>query len=538
MDDLCERIKDYLLPVSICGEQKTFNSCLLTTTSASQVYLNNNDVCILNPKGYIIFDFGKEIQGGIRLLTARGSSKVRVRFGESLGEACSGLGEKNSTNSHSTRDFAYFIPELADMELGQTGFRFVRIDNIGNGDLRFIAVNAVYQHLKVLPKGNFVSNDKRINEIYDTAKRTLFLCMQNRVWDGIKRDRLVWIGDFHPELKGILYLYGNHPFIKSALEESMIHCEKDGWMCNIPSYSSWWLVSLCDYFLYSNDWDFFSSQLNNAFGIVSALNKSVDENGNVDYINTNSADPLFIAWETKGANNIELAHKGLILFALKKLSSVLTGRNEFNPEISELINKLGKNKDYYGNNKQVASVYSLGYPIDDNARKCLLSGGAERFNTFMSSYIADAIYRAGDPRKALFDMKEFYGGMLDCGATSFWESFNPAWLKSNTRIDQMPEKGKKYIHCSYGTNCYRGYRLSLCHGWSCGPVQFLSDKALGVKFLNAGGSKIKIEPDLMGLESAEGVIPTIYGDIEISNKMTKTGIKTVYKLPKDITVLK
>lgn len=47
------------------------------------------------------------------------------------------------------------------MELGQTGFRFVRIDNIGNGDLRFIAVNAIYQHLKILPKGNFVSNDKK-----------------------------------------------------------------------------------------------------------------------------------------------------------------------------------------------------------------------------------------------------------------------------------------------------------------------------------------------------------------------------------------
>ena len=81
-------------------------------------------------KGYFILDFGTEISGGVRILTykQKAENKVRLRFGESISEACAELGEKNATNDHSVRDFNVELKDYSDMTFGQTGFRFLRID--------------------------------------------------------------------------------------------------------------------------------------------------------------------------------------------------------------------------------------------------------------------------------------------------------------------------------------------------------------------------------------------------------------------------
>ena len=40
--------------------------------------------------------------------------------------------------------------------------------------------------------------------------------MQDYLWDGIKRDRLVWIGDMHPETRTILAVFGDHEIVPRA----------------------------------------------------------------------------------------------------------------------------------------------------------------------------------------------------------------------------------------------------------------------------------------------------------------------------------
>ncbi len=67
-------------------------------------------------KGYVILDFGKEMNGGVRILTCLveggGTAKIRVRFGESLTECCSIVGEKGQTNDHSPPRFRGAFDEL------------------------------------------------------------------------------------------------------------------------------------------------------------------------------------------------------------------------------------------------------------------------------------------------------------------------------------------------------------------------------------------------------------------------------------------
>ena len=42
--------------------------------------------------------------------------------------------------------------------------------------------------------------------------------MQDYLWDGIKRDRMVWAGDMHPELMSINAVFGYNDVVPKTLD--------------------------------------------------------------------------------------------------------------------------------------------------------------------------------------------------------------------------------------------------------------------------------------------------------------------------------
>ena len=105
----------------------------------------------------------------------------------------------------------------------------------------------------------------------------------------------------------------------------------------------------------------------------------------------------------------------------------------------------------------------------------LVEGGAKGFSTFMSYFILTAIAKYYGAEAALKLMKDYYGAMLDRGATTFFEDFHMEWLEGSGRIDELTPEGVKDIHGDYGAYCYIGYRHSLCHGWSAGVITFIEE---------------------------------------------------------------
>ena len=125
--------------------------------------------------------------------------------------------------------------------------------------------------------------------------------------------------------------------------------------------------------------------------------------------------------------------------------------------------------------KQIIGLkhYATGV-LTDEEKAALVDGGARGMSTFMSYYILSAI-ASFDKKKAVEIMKEYYGGMLQRGATSFWEDFDVDWLKGSGRIDELPKEDQKDIHGDFGAFCYKGFRHSLCHGWSAGVIPFVKE---------------------------------------------------------------
>ena len=97
------------------------------------------------------------------------------------------------------RDSEFLLPSYSELTYNETGFRFLLLRLNGkNVKLSLKAVTAVSVYRDVSALGSFCCDNETINKIYDTAAYTCKLCLKNYIWDGIKRDRLVWVGDMHP----------------------------------------------------------------------------------------------------------------------------------------------------------------------------------------------------------------------------------------------------------------------------------------------------------------------------------------------------
>ena len=131
-------------------------------------------------------------------------------------------------------------------------------------------------------------------------------------------------------------------------------------------------------------------------------------------------------------------------------------------------------------------------------------------------------------------IRKYWGAMLDRGATTFWEDFDLEWLDNSGRIDEFTPAGKLDLHADFGAYCYKGLRHSLCHGWACGPLPFLSERISGIRFLEPGGKKVAIQPDLGDLEYAAVSYPTRYGNIRV--EIDRSGKKKI-DAPAEVEVI-
>jgi len=472
-------MKQLLLPRKIVKAKNVINASALRNKKPLQVVLRsdpdwNEKITSVTGGGFIILDYGKEMNGGIRIITGNfdksNFANVRIRFGESLSEACSNVGEKGASNDHSPRDFNAVLPKYADVTFGQTGFRFVRIDFLDDDTYRLQNVFCENNILNKKAVYRYDGNDKLVKNIFDTAKRTVDLCAAgDYVWDGVKRDRLVWIGDIHPEMLALTTMYGRVEALERSLEFVKDQTPLDRWMNGIASYSMWWAIIVADYYSMTNCKDFAVRQIDYIKGLIEKFNGCVDEEGNIDY------PWLFVDWPTCDSSDMEAGVRAINILAVKKIIELFSAFNQDVSLATDLLNKLRQKPIVVKEMKQVVGLkYLAEDKITDQDYALLIDDGAKGLSTFMSYYILNAI-ASRDKGLAIKVMKEYYGAMLSVGATTFFEDFDMEWLNGSSRIDKLPKKGEKDIHGDFGKHCYCGFRHSLCHGWSSGVIKFIYD---------------------------------------------------------------
>jgi len=461
---------EYIFPVRIADAVGVRDGQNLLRRKPLQIGLTETETATVENGGYIILDYGKQMCGGVRILTFLAeNASVRIRFGESLTECCSQLGgQQNATNDHSLRDLTVGLPKYSDMIFGNTGFRFVRLDVTGEMTLRsVVAVNHIFNKKAVY---RYTGNDRLIAKIFETAKRTVDLCVSGGyVWDGVKRDRLVWIGDIHPQMLALTTLYGRSPAVERSLELIRNQTPLPGWMNRYPMYSMWWIIILADYYRQTGTSAFVKRQLPYLQELLCQLDEYVLEDGTLNY------PRYFVDWPTRHQPDELHGARAINQIAVQKAIFLLRAFDKGTAKAETLLAKLKKIPIAPTHSKQVTALKFFADELNEQDKARLVQGGAAGMSTFMSYYILKAV-ASFDKQTAISMMKEYYGAMLQKGATTFWEDFSMDWVENTCRIDAFPKDGERDIHGDFGAFCYKGFRHSLCHGWSAGVVRFIQEE--------------------------------------------------------------
>src|SRR5579883_1275507 len=197
LGSLDPRTRRYISPTRIVWQTGGLDTSSLVESTDPQTSLWRPATCKLEYKDQppsLLLDYGRELHGGLALLVRSTSGnkpiRLRVRFGESVSEA---MGEP--VNDHGMHDLVCQVTWGGSVEIGPTGFRFARIDLVDPGtSVTLQGVLAISLMREIEQIGYFSCSDERLNEIWQTGVNTVHLCMQDNLWDGIKRDRLVWMG--------------------------------------------------------------------------------------------------------------------------------------------------------------------------------------------------------------------------------------------------------------------------------------------------------------------------------------------------------
>ncbi|MDF9831546.1 alpha-L-rhamnosidase C-terminal domain-containing protein [Parabacteroides sp. PF5-6] len=560
------RVREYLPPTRIVwqqhGELITGIENLLKPGNG-QSELGDVPRCVMkNNDGQqpaILLDFGKELQGGIQIVTGIFSPqkpvRIRVRFGESASEAMAEIdGQNGAGNDHAMRDFEVSLPWLGVMEVGNSGFRFARIDLIDEGrEVHLEEVRAISTFRDIPYLGSFRSNDERLNQVWQTGAYTVHLNMQEYLWDGIKRDRLVWLGDLHPEVMTVNAVFGQNEVVPKSLDLIRDLTPVPQWMNGISSYSLWWVIIQHDWYLYHGDLVYLKEQQPYLTQLLRHILTKFDTNGK-EQLDGNR----FLDWpSSENPKAIDAGLQSLMVMTLQMGETLCTtlGDTELatacremyiktkskkaSPAVKKAFLSAGIAPDAPGS-KQGAALMALTDIMDPKEadEKYLSVNGGHGFSTFYGYYMLRAMALAGNYTGAMEVIRQYWGAMLDLGATTFWEDFNLDWLPNAAPIDNIVPEGKKDIHGDYGAYCYEKFRHSLCHGWASGPTAWLSENVLGVKVIEPGCRVVRIEPHLGDLQWVEGTFPTPYGLIKVRHEKGADG-KVISKIdaPKEIQLL-
>lgn len=305
-------------------------------------------------------------------------------------------------------------------------------------------------------------------------------------------------------------------------------------MNGISSYSLWWIICQHDLYLRSGDIDGLGKQADALSELVERMSGYVADDGSETLPGFR-----FVDWPT--SRDDEAVHAGLqalMRLAFHDAASLFDwlGNEAKAAFCRKVETKLCAAAVPLTRRKTAASLMAVSGMIspEEVTDKVLRNESLRDLSTFGGCYVLKAMAMAGAEADALELIRRYWGGMLDLGATTFWEDFDLAWADNASRIDRMPEEGKVDVHLSRGRFCYQGLRHSLCHGWASAPASFLPETLAGFTVLEPGCKRVKLAPRLAGLEWFSCRIPTPYGAISVEMSQKKA---PRIEAPSEITVI-
>lgn len=445
----------------------------------------------------IILDFGEHLVGYFAMNVYPVGSppdaplKLKVTFGEMPVEVAEDFSTYNGAISHTwlQQEEVYMdvLPGVLKFKR-RYSFRYVKLEVLGTS-LKYkvsfdhvvcthvsSADRTVVEPLKV--------EDEILAEIDRVSIKTLADCMQDVFEDGPKRDRRLWLGDLRLQalanyetvknydlVKRCLYLFAGTLDEKGRISSNLFMKPKvipdDTYLTD---YSLFFMDTLIDYYAATEDTETLHELWPIAWKQIELALEQVNEHG---LLKGEGEIWAFIDW-AEGIERATAAH-AILIYVIKKAVQVaeLVSKQQYQLlleriaqlEAASLVHLWDDEKQFFisGEEKQVSYASQVwmilaGVVSEEKARDLLkrlplTEGVIEPSTPYMYHHLIEAYFVVGEQELAVEKLKGYWGGMLEDGADTFWELYNP--------------NDKTY-------SPYGGYLInSYCHAWSCTPTYFI-----------------------------------------------------------------
>ncbi len=462
----------------------------------------------------VLYDFGKELFGFLYVSDVKASESIHVSYGESLEEAV------DVENSILFED----VSGENRYKLRQRAFRYIYLTGAENAN-----IHAELEYLPIEYKGSFRCDDEDVNKIWDVCAYTLHLNMREVLTEAIKRDRWLWGGDAYQAFKFNNYLF----FDKEIVRRSTIALRgKEPFnehINTITDYSLYWVIGLHEYYVTYGDIEFIKNIYDKAVSLMEFCEAREDDKG---FIVKKNNDWIFVDWSDIDKDGAVCAEQMLYIAANKAMAALtrLVGADpsSYEEKYSRLIettNKFfwkeekGAYIDCYESGKnhisRHANVFAILYDVANDEQKAkiienvLENDKITKITTpYFEGFELDVMGKIGHFDFIENVIKTYWKGMLDLGATTVWEEYNP-----NLSGAQHYEM--------YGNK----YGKSLCHAWGASPIYLLGKYYLGVTPTSSGYETFEVKPYLGGFKFIDGVVPIKDGSVRV--KLSKDKLSVV-----------
>ena len=470
-----------------------------------------------------LYDFGQETFGYLIVKNLQGT--VNVYYGESREEALDKdhcetldiLSSDTKQQSNHKLQTSNFKPQTSK------AFRFVYIEKEDGATYDDVAMDYEFAPHDMTHSGSFRCSDQLLNDIWKVAAYTMDLTTREFFMDGIKRDRWTWSGDAIQSYLMNYYLRFDTECVKRTIRQLRGKDPVTAHVNTIMDYTFYWFKSVLDYYEYTGDVDFVREMWPRMETLMDYVLSRTNSDGMAE---GKPDDWIFVDWV-----DFPMHKRGILCFeqilfckALETMAlcAKLLGINksDYRIKAEELRNKVRQTfwsyeqKAYYHAvedgvlNKQITKFPNMfaiiyGYAYEEQRKEIMdsvmLNPAIDPITTpYMRFYELEALCMAGLQKQVLPEIRDYWGGMLKEGATSFWEKYVPS------------ETGTQHL-AMYG----RPYGKSLCHAWGASPIYLIGKYYLGVRPTKPGYAEYEIRPSLGDLEWMQGTVPTPHGLIHI-----------------------
>ena len=444
----------------------------------------------------ICFDFGRHLVGYVTLrLSYTGShpdapAHLKLNFAETLKE----LGMKPEdyrgwvSGSWIQEEYIHVDEIPGEIRLPRRyAFRYLKITVLETSPKYQLTVDRARcvtgTSADLSSPDSFTAGDPMLDKIYQVSLRTLADCMQDVFEDGPKRDRRLWVGDLRLEalanyasyknydlVKRCLYLFGGSRFPDGRVS-ACLFTRPDVWADDtyMFDYALLYVVTLEEYLEQTGDQEALNDLYDVAMEQVEISLRQCDER---DLVSEQAGKDSFIDW-SDGLDKRACAQAVLIgaVSSARQLAERKNDRQKITrlTERTDALKRAAREhfwdaeKRCFVSNGQISIASQIWMTLADvlpAGEAAGLMGRSERFmgdfpmaTPYMHHHYIMALLHAGLTEMAVNHLKQYWGGMIEAGADTFWESWNP----------EDPDGSP------YGGSIIN----SSCHGWSCTPAYIL-----------------------------------------------------------------